>query len=108
MSATIDLKQNISYSVECQWKTAGVPKDLTGYTLASKIKDKDFNLVHEFTYLTDLTWVDQSLGLFKMEVLNVSTWTPTLLRQDVIITKISNSLISGTKTFNVKNTYGIT
>lgn len=104
---TLSQKSNGSFSHEMQWLTNEVGRDFTGYTPHCKIKTKSGVLVHDFVLDTDMTWVSQSEGKLKLEVIDISSWPIALLETDLKFVQDSDSFKRVTATFNIKVEGGV-
>lgn len=108
MSVTLKHKSNGSFSHEMQWKTDGTGKNFTGWTPSCRIEDKNGVLVHEFTFGTDMTWIDITIGKILFKVIDTSGWKKELLISDWVNTQDSDSFARVTANFYIQNSGGVT
>jgi hypothetical protein len=97
--STFYFKRGDTFSLECEWTDKdGLPLNLTGYTITSKVKTTGF----EDTLV--VTIVNAAAGLFTISrsAVNTASWPVTdspksLLKCD--IQRVSGALVRSTQTF---------
>lgn len=94
---TLSFKRGDTFIVQGQATVNDVAQNLTGWTIASQVRNGS-SLLSTLT----LTWIDQSTGVYKLTALPAATatWPTKMLACDIQYTTAAGQVIS-TETFGI-------
>ena len=95
------IKVGDTLSLACTYKVAGIPTDVTGYSITAQLRDSANLLILDFVVVKAVQ-SGGTLGMFKMDTSGPTPAPPLpvdLLRCDIQFVLISDSTVRSSETF---------